>query len=630
MSVGPLTSGITPAAPNGGGGGSRRRSGLGNAGGRGGVHGAMRARRSVAGFTLIELMVVVVIMGILAGLVVPLALGAMQRGGRPRAAPRLAQAAPQLLALGRGGDPRALAVEASDVRVALRARPELDGVAIHTRYEAAFTGVFRVRSVDPGSDRVRLAFPFPPAMREARDVALRVRTDGGALVEPAGVRYSAEGVDWVGPLAPGATLEAVVSYTAQGRDAFVYDVAGGGRVDDVRCEVTLAGVERPVVPPSALQPTTVAPDRLVWSYRRLVTARRVVVELPPGPSPLGRVIALCRLAALAVLLFGAGFWYLAEGRAPGHLDDFRWGHFLLLALDYGLFFAVVAVLGYRGADGPALALAAPASLGLLTLHVARALDARFALTRALPLAVFTLVAVVAAVYLPDQRPVVLLAAGAAVVAYVTVTYRDWAAGREAWAAVRRAAAERAHREAKLREARASARKALDEAAVALDDAARALADAAPGADRERDEVARAVARLERAAGEGERAHAAAGDLAAVPDEAHAATVARWSVALPRHAAAVGAQSSALRAAVEALAARTTAAPRAGDGARHCAACGARRGADARYCAACGVARPAVRSCGRCGGRVELPTHLLKRGAEARPVHCPDCGDAMAA
>ena len=64
---------------------------------------------------------------------------------------------------------------------------------------------------------------------------------------------------------------------------------------------------------------------------------------------------------------GRGFWDLSEGQPPGRLDDFRWGHFLLLALNYLMFFGIFAVLAYQGSPRVALTTAALVSLPLLTL-----------------------------------------------------------------------------------------------------------------------------------------------------------------------------------------------------------------------------------------------------------------------
>ena len=166
---------------------------------------------------------------------------------------------------------------------------------------------------------------------------------------------------------------------------------------------------------------------LLDQYRPPVRGR--VLEFPAGTSPLGRVILALQLAGVAVLLFGAGFWYLSEGQTPGRLDDFRWGHFLLLALNYSLFFAIFAVLGYRGSSAFALTVAAVVSLPLLMLHVVRITNASFAFGRVLPLAMLTSTTVVGGVFLDRQRPLVLLAAAVLLIVFLTVSYGSWLAGR---------------------------------------------------------------------------------------------------------------------------------------------------------------------------------------------------------
>src|SRR5262249_34663615 len=158
-------------------------------------------------------------------------------------------------------------------------------------------------------------------------------------VEPAGVRYDLGAIHWQGEVEPYERVTLRIAYESEGRDAFVFDVAGSGRTGAGNAELLLDAVPR--IPPSWLPPTEIGDGRLAWSFTHLVTNERIRVELPPGPSPLGRLVLLCQLAALAVLLFGAGFWYLSELDRPGRLDTFRWGHFLLLAGNHSLFFAVV-------------------------------------------------------------------------------------------------------------------------------------------------------------------------------------------------------------------------------------------------------------------------------------------------
>ncbi|MEO6595896.1 MAG: prepilin-type N-terminal cleavage/methylation domain-containing protein [Planctomycetota bacterium] len=80
---------------------------------------------------------------------------------------------------------------------------------------------------------------------------------------------------------------------------------------------------------------------------------------------------MLRLAGVAVLLFGAGFWYMVELHEAGRLDQFRLGHFLP-ALNYSLFFAVFAVLGSREVNARvAVTVAALVSYALLALHPRR-------------------------------------------------------------------------------------------------------------------------------------------------------------------------------------------------------------------------------------------------------------------
>src|SRR5439155_1438717 len=186
-------------------------------------------------------------------------------------------------------------------------------------------------------------FPFPVGMTEARSVSLAQKEKDG-WVEPAGVSYDLGAIRWSAWVEPGEAVTLRVAYESEGRDSFIYDVAGSGRTGSIFAEMTLSGVERPILSASSLPPTAAAEGRLTWAFDRLLTNERIRLELPPGPSPLGRLILLCQLAALAVLLFGAGFWYLSELDRPGRLDTFRWGQFLLLAGNHSLFFAVFAPL----------------------------------------------------------------------------------------------------------------------------------------------------------------------------------------------------------------------------------------------------------------------------------------------
>jgi prepilin-type N-terminal cleavage/methylation domain-containing protein len=418
------------------------------------------------GFTLIELMFVVGLIALLMGVVLPLAIGRLQKAPQKNV-PQLEQA-PLTVEVAEGV--RQPTTESSSFYVELRARQELEGWQVRTRYHARVEAIYVIRNQD--ARELRLAFPFPSGMTEARSVSLAKKERDG-WVEPSGVSYDLGAIRWVGAVEPGEAISLRVSYESEGRDAFVYDVAGSGRTGSVTAEMTLLGVERPIVSAHSLPPTATSDGKIVWSFDRLLTNERIRVELPPGPSPLGRMILLCQLAALAVLLFGAGFWYLSELDRPGRLDRFHSTHFFLLAGNHSLFFAVVA---FAGDPRVGISLGALVSLPLLYVHTSRFTDSKFARTRVVPLAALTLAMVVIAVYLPWLRPALALSSGALGAAFVTLTYRNFSARRAQYREEKR---EQAARKEKEKVALVDSERALRQAQL-RDQPAHCVACGAPG------------------------------------------------------------------------------------------------------------------------------------------------------
>lgn len=585
-----------------------------------------RARLVRAGFTLIELMVVVVIIALLAAVVIPSILSRVQRAGSPPApSQRIAQAPPSAKLATTGGAPPVL--EASDIRVELEPRTVLDGFRAHTEYEATFHGRFTVHNQDQAADAVSLRFPFPPGLLEARDVSLSQVDASGAVREAAGASYQLDGIGWTGRIGPGERATFEVRYRARGRDAFVYDAAGAGRSGQVNVSVLSQRARQLTVPAASLQPTERAADGIHWRLSQVLATRPVMVDLPAAKSPMGQLILLCQLTALAVMLFGAGFWYLGELWRPGRLREFRFGHFLLLALDYSLFFGVFAVVAYREPPSLALVVALSLSQPLLALHLSRVFDARFALRLGLPLSLFTLGGVVAGVYLEAHRPYVFLGVAMIAIAVLTLTYRRWAAQRQAWRLGQQRAVERASREQALSKPSAELAAAVDAAAPLLRRAARLLEGAGQGTPGMA-EVEESRARLSEAV---TSARQPAARPPAEDDEAHA----RWSrEALGALAAKGEAVSAAAAALTEALARaedarrkdherRTQAAqPQA-----RCVACGAAL-AGGRFCGQCGARGYERLPCGRCGESLEVPVHLVRHGWAEQGVHCRSCGHAL--
>jgi prepilin-type N-terminal cleavage/methylation domain-containing protein len=575
------------------------------------------------GFTLVELMVVVVVIGLISALLVPAFAEARQRRGREGHAPPEPSAplqderrAVEVTAITSAGlELRGPGPERADVQARLATEPFLHEWEVHTRYRARLEATFVFRPTDPRTEQLDLRFPFPGGVQEARDVTLRVAGADGVLAESAGTTYGTDGIRWRGRAPAGQPLTVSTTCSVVGRDALRYHLAGEGRARSARFRLELESPQRLVIPPDALQPEAASAmgagdaEALTWAFEDLVTDRSIVVELPAGTSPLGRLILLCQLAGLAVLLFGAGFWYLCEARDPETLDAFRLPHFLLLALTYWLFFALFALLAFEGDPRVAAVVSGAVSLPLLGLHVARLVDLRFALTRCLPLAALTLGVVVAGVYAEAHRAQLLGAAGAATIAWVTVTHRRWSADR----AFRRTALEAARARVQRDLGLARTIAALE---VLRRRGADELTDARAGAPAGEDHGAALAAAAELV----DAVRLQVAGLRSLGDVAHAGAVGAVETAAARARSLLGAT-------VDELVARREARERARlrTASTHCVACGVAATGPGKHCAACGMARPRAVTCRGCGGSQTLAVHLLRKDWQEVPLHCDACG-----
>jgi prepilin-type N-terminal cleavage/methylation domain-containing protein len=386
-----------------------------------------RIRRSdmkkQSGFTLIELMIVVVIIGVLAGLVAPALMG---KHSKKNGAVQEPVHSPK--AVEKAAEPESVVPETVSARlqIHLAAKSVIRQQKVYTIFDASFQGSYTfVNKKD--QQRIRLYFPFPESTTQAKDVMLRIRYDSGEWTEPEGVSYTLSGIRWIGLLEKNKSVSAEVRYNAQGYDRYVYDGPGSGRAGALKIDMFLDGLTSEFIPEEALQPTTTEQGHLIWDIRNLISGRKIVVELPGTMSPTGRLMLFLRLAALAVFLFGLGFSYLNDLEGPGRLDHFRLGHFLLLAITYSLFFVIFTALQMEKEMNPytSLLISGGLSVPLLLIHVSRFWGKRFAVRAILPLALFTLAVVVNGVYGGEYRIFIYIGLIVGAAAFFTMTYSTW-------------------------------------------------------------------------------------------------------------------------------------------------------------------------------------------------------------
>lgn len=580
------------------------------------------------GFTLIELLIVVIVISVISAIGIPRLLS------RLNPAEEFAPSAELPFAEDRGEEelsrPRGVlpVIDSAQLGVQLQAQTQRVGIDVVNRYRAEVRGTLAVSAHEPNGVLTRIEVPFPESVTEIVEFSIMLHGRGrDGAPEPGELELRPDGFQWVGDLSTDpdddAPLQVRFDYVVRGEDRFTLSLPPARQLRQVDVDVHIAGLPGSTAGEGSLVPTTQTDESLHWSFNNLVSSRPIEVLFPGTESPLGQAMRLFQLAGLAVLLFGAGFWYLGELYDPGRLDSFRWGHFFLLAVTYVFFFVVLAVLGYRGWQ-PMESLGASAliALPLLLFHVSTIFDHRFAWTRALPLAALTMLVVANGVYGGPNKMFVYLGAAATVVAALTLTYPILH---------RRAEEKHGQREDALRQSMDALLEKAVPASELCEQAGASLQVEDPSTmQRLRDKLETAGATLEEHLRDVAVLAAARETTAPRPgrsERRRQIDSAKRSVSDLRAALDRGQQE--LRAALDhARRGREKTEQRLqsrDEHPVHCPSCGGGLG-DARFCAGCGQEAPVVRSCKCCGQELRLPRELLANDVSFGNLHCMSCGE----